>query len=290
MSIRVHLGGRVVPAEEARISVLDRGFLYGDSVFETFGTVRGRPFALREHLDRLVRSAARVGIRLPPREVLETAVHETLAAAANSESRVRVTVSRGQGGELDPATADDSRLVVIVQPLAPPDPELVARGAKAAIVARTRTPRESLDPLVKSGNYMNSVLAMGEARVRQPGAHEAILLSLSGSVAEGSSSNVFAVSAGWVRTPALAVGILDGITRAKVLDLCKAHGIPSIEVDFMSPHELRTADEVFLTSSLRGVLPVTVLDGVLLGDGAPGPVTRRLIELYHALAGAEARA
>lgn len=287
MSIRVYLDGKVVQPEEARISVLDRGFLYGDSVFETFGTVAGRPFAQRAHLDRLARSAARVGLRLPPRGVIEAAVAETLAAAGNAESRVRVTISRGVGGDLDPATAGEPRLVVIVQPLASLDRDLYARGAQVAIVGLARIPRESLDPCVKSGNYMNSVLAMGEARRRLPGAHEAILLALTGSVAEGSSSNVFSVRAGQVRTPSLAVGILDGITRAKTLDVCRQHGIPCTEVDFMSPDELRAADEVFLTSALRGILPVTAIDGGFVGAGVPGPVTCRLMDLYRSLAAAK---
>ncbi len=115
MSIRVHIDGRVCSAEEAKISVFDRGFLYGDSVYETIGTVGGRLFATAEHLDRLERSAARLGLRLPPRGDIEAAIRETLSAADNAESRVRVIVTRGSGKmDLDPASVDDPQLVVIV--------------------------------------------------------------------------------------------------------------------------------------------------------------------------------
>src|SRR5262245_21561931 len=118
MSIRVHLDGRIFPPEEARIPVLDRGFLYGDSVYETIGTVRGRLFALPEHLERLERSAARIGLAPPPRGTIERAIRDTIAAAGNAESRVRVVVTRGEGKlDLDPAAAGEARLVVIVQPL-----------------------------------------------------------------------------------------------------------------------------------------------------------------------------
>lgn len=281
MSIRVHIDGRVRHAEEARIPVLDRGFLYGDSVYETIGTVKGRLFALAEHLDRLERSAARIALRLPPRATIEQAIRDTVAAAGNAESRVRVVVTRGEGKlDLDPATAGEPRLVVIVQPLGGPSPEMYARGVAVEIVSVQRNHPAAIDPAVKSGNYLNNVLALGEARRRRPGVHEAILCAANGSVAEGATSNVFAVVGGEVRTPALEVGILDGVTRGKVLALARANRIPCREVAFMSADELRGADEAFLTSAARGILPATEVDGRPLGAGVPGPVTRRLMTLY----------
>ena len=279
MSIRVHVGGRVCPPEEAKVSVFDRGFLYGDSVYETVATSGGRLFALPEHLARLERSAARIGLRVPPRGEIERAVAETMAAAGNPESRVRITVTRGVGKlDLDPASADDAQLVVLVFPLNAPSPEMYARGVSVAVVSVTRNDPRAIDPAVKSGNYLNNVLAVGEAR-RRTGAYEAILCAADGSIAEGASSNVFIVSGGSVRTPSLGVGILDGITRAKVLDLCRANGIPVDEVR-ISPEELRAADEAFITSATRSVLPVTRVDEAPVGAGAPGPVTRRLMELF----------
>jgi branched-chain amino acid aminotransferase len=283
MSIRVHINGKVSLPEEAKVSVFDRGFLYGDSVYETIGTVHGRLFAAREHLVRLERSAQRIGMRVPPRPDIERAIAETVAAAGNPESRVRVILTRGAGKlDLDPATIDDTQLIVIVFPLGAPSPEMYEKGVSVAVVSVARNHPRAIDPAVKSGNYLNNVLALGEAR-RRTGAYEAILCAADGSVAEGSTSNVFAVFGGEVRTPPAEVGLLDGITRAKVVELCRDNGIPFAERR-LSPDELRGAEEVFITSATRGVLPVTRIDQAPVGAGVPGPVTRRLIALYDQLA------
>ena len=283
MSIRVFIDGSVCIPEEAKVSVFDRGFLYGDSVYETIGTAYGRLFAARDHLVRLERSAERIGLRVPPRATIERAIAETVAAAGNTESRVRVILTRGVGKlDLDPASCSDTRLVVIVFPLGPPTPEMFEKGVAVAIVSVARNSPRAIDPAVKSGNYLNNVLALGEAR-RRSKAYEAILCAGDGSVAEGSTSNVFAVVGGEVRTPPPEVGILDGITRAKVMGLCRDAGIPLAERR-LSPDELRGADEAFITSATRGVLPVTTIDERPVAGGAPGPVTRRLMALYDALA------
>ncbi|HEY7374095.1 MAG TPA: aminotransferase class IV, partial [Polyangia bacterium] len=269
--------------EDAKVSVLDRGFLYGDSVYETIGTMYGRLFAAREHLDRLDRSARRIGLRVPPRAEIEAAIAETVAAAGNPETRVRVMLTRGVGKlDLDPASCDDCRLVVIAFPLGAPTPEMFEKGVGVAIVSVTRNSPSAIDPAVKSGNYLNNVLALGEAR-RSLGAYEAILCAGDGSVAEGASSNVFAVVRGQLWTPQPEVGILDGITRAKVLELARGDGIAVFERR-IEPDELRGADEAFLTSATRGVLPIATIDGRPVGAGTPGPVTRRLMALYDQLA------
>jgi branched-chain amino acid aminotransferase len=283
MPIRVFIDGGVCPPELAKVSVFDRGFLYGDSVYETIGTAYGRLFAARDHLDRLERSAERIGLAVPPRAEIERAIADTVEAAGNPESRVRVILTRGVGKlDLDPASCSDTRLVVIVFPLGPPTPEMFEKGVAVAIVSVARNSPRAIDPAVKSGNYLNNVLALGEAR-RRSKAYEAILCAGDGSVAEGSTSNVFAVIGGEVRTPPPEVGILDGITRAKVMGLCGDAGIPLAERR-LSPDELRGADEAFITSATRGVLPVTTIDERPVGGGAPGPVTRRLMALYDALA------
>src|SRR5262249_3101332 len=134
--VRVHIGGRVCLPDEAKVSAFDRGFLYGDSVYETIATARGRLFALSEHLTRLDRSAARIGLRTPSRAEMERAIAETMAAAGNEESRVRIMVTRGVGKlDLDPASADDPQLIVFVFPLNPPSAEMYARGVSVAIVS-----------------------------------------------------------------------------------------------------------------------------------------------------------
>jgi branched-chain amino acid aminotransferase len=283
MSIRVHIDGAVRHPEDAKVSVFDRGFLYGDSVYETIGTAYGRLFAARDHLVRLERSAERIGLRAPPRALIERAIAETVAAAENPESRVRVILTRGAGKlDLDPASVDDTQLIVIVFPLGAPTPEMYAKGVAVAIVSITRNSPLAIDPAVKSGNYLNNVLALGEAR-RRCQAYEAILCAGDGSIAEGSTSNVFLVAGGEVRTPPPEVGILDGITRAKVIELCRANQLPFSQRR-ITRDELRGADEVFITSATRGVLPVTKLDENPVGQGVPGPVTRRLMALYDELA------
>jgi branched-chain amino acid aminotransferase len=297
MSIRVHVGGQILPPESARVSVFDRGYLYGDSVYETLVTSGGRLFALSEHMDRLERSAHLLGIALAPtaRAEIEAAVHATVAAAGNPESRVRIIISRGEGvwGDLDPAAADRansptpgdpaglaSRLVVIAGPRGGPTQQMYADGVSVAIVSVQHQHPRTLDPAAKSGNYLPGVLAVGEAR--RLGAYEAILCAADGGIAEGASSNVFVVKQGRVRTPAVAVGILAGITRGHVLALCRQAGIPAEEVAFLPADELHSADEAFLTSAGRGVLPVTAVDGQTLGTGRPGPVSMRLVRLYEA--------
>lgn len=283
MSIRVHIGGRVCLPEDAKITVFDRGFLYGDSVYETIGTAHGRLFALNDHLVRLERSAQRIGLRVPPRAEIEQAVAQTVAAAGNSESRVRVILTRGSGKlDLDPAAVDDTQLVVIVFPLGAPTPEMYATGVSVVVVSVHRNSPLAMDPAVKSGNYLNNVLALGEAR-RRSGAYEAMLCAADGTLAEGSTSNIFVVVGGEVRTPGLDVGILDGITRAKVIEICRAYEIPLRETR-LSPDDLRSAEEAFITSATRGVLPVTKVDERPVGGGIPGPVTRRLMSLYDAMA------
>ena len=283
MSIRVFMGGRVCLPEEAKISVFDRGFLYGDSVYETIGTAYGRLFALGDHLVRLERSAQRIGLRVPPRAEIVRAVMETVAAGGNPESRVRIILTRGAGKlDLDPTSVDDTQLVVIVFPLGAPTPAMYAAGVSVAIVSVHRNSPRAIDPAVKSGNYLNNVLALGEAR-RRSGAYEALLCAADGTVAEGASSNIFIVKSGEIRTPGLEVGILDGITRSKVLEICQENAIPIREVS-ISPDEVRNADEAFITSATRGVLPVTRVDEKPVGSGAPGPVTGHLMALYDALA------
>ncbi|HEY4187282.1 MAG TPA: aminotransferase class IV [Polyangia bacterium] len=282
MSTRVHIGGQICPPDEAKISIFDRGFLYGDSVYETIGTMYGQLFALAAHLTRLERSAARLGLRVPPRAELERAVADTMRAAENAESRVRIILTRGVGQlDLDPASVDDTQLIVIVMPMQSPSRAMYDDGVSVAIVSVVRNDPRAIDPAIKSGNYLNNVLALGEAR--RQGAYEALLCGADGTVAEGASSNVFIIKGGEVRTPALDVGILDGITRAQVLALCRDHGIPARETH-LTREDVRAGDESFITSATRAVLPVTRIDGVAVGDGRPGPVTRRLMQLLDQLA------
>jgi branched-chain amino acid aminotransferase len=285
MSIRVYIEGQPREPEAALVSVFDRGFLFGDSVYETIALIDRRLLFLSEHLERLERSAGRIYLTPPTRAQVEKAIRETVAAADEKDARIRVMVTRGAGSiDLDPATAGAPQLIVIVQPLGAPTAEMLETGVAVALVNATRTAASGVAPTVKSGNYLGSVLAIAEARRRWPGVNEAILCAGNGSVAEGATSNVFVVRSGTLETPAIDVGILDGVTRGKVLELARGAGIEVREVSFLAPQSLRDADEVFLTSAVRGILPVTTVDGAAVGDGRPGPVTRHLWTLYQRLA------
>jgi len=278
MPTRVYLDGTVVPPEEARVSVFDRGFLYGDSVFEVLRTFGGRPFALGDHLDRLGRSAAGLRLPPPPRPGIEAAVRGTLAAAGNAESYVRVLVTRGAGPiGLDPALSDRPTLIVIVRELELPDPRLYRDGAELALVSVLRNHPRALDPAIKSGNYLNNILALDEARRR--GAYEALLRDADGFITEGSSSNLFVVTGGGLLTPPLRAGILDGITRRHLMDLARARAM-AVEERALRPPDLQGAEEAFITSSIRSVLPVTRVDGAAVGGGRPGPITLELARAY----------
>lgn len=299
MATLVNLDGALVPPAEAKVSVLDRGFLYGDSVYEVIRTYGGAPFEIGAHLARLAHSAERIGLAPRwdgPRTALEVA--RTLAAARAlgpapappdaapwnaGEWYVRVVMTRGAGEiGLDPALAVDPRAILVVQPLAGPPARDYAQGVAAAIVGVRRASPAAVDPSAKTGAHLPHVLAIREARAA--GAHEALLLDDGGFVTEGSSSNVFAVSGGRVRTPPLAAGILEGVTRGLVLRLARAEGVPVEEVP-LRPEDLEAADEVFITSTMREILPVVRLGGRAVGAGRPGPVTERLHRAFRRLAG-----
>jgi branched-chain amino acid aminotransferase len=282
MATRVWIDGEIFDEKTASVPVWDRGFLYGDSVYEVTRTFGGKPFALDEHLERLDRSADGIGMKMPERQAIRKAVEDTLRAGGNPESYIRIIVTRGAGDiGLDPALADKTRLIVIVRPTTGPDPKLVENGVDVALVDVCRNSPRAIDPSVKSGNYLNNVLALGEAK-RKFGAYEAVMCDGQGRLAECSTSNIFLVQGGVVRTPALEIGILHGITRQKVLELAQKNSIPFEEAT-LSPDDLWRAEEAFLTSSVRGVLPVVRANGKPIGEGRPGPVTRKLMALYDQL-------
>lgn len=280
MSIRVFVDGKVVPPDQAMVSVFDRGFLYGDSVYEVMRTVRGRPLELDPHLDRLGRSADAIALALPPRAEILAAIDRTLAEAGNPDSYLRIIVTRGAGPiSLDPAAADRPRLIVIVKHLELPDARCYSDGVHVAVVSVLRNLRRAVDPKVKSGNYLNNVLALAEAK--RSGAYEALMCDHKGHLAEGSTSNFFFVRDGAVLTPALDVGILEGITRGRVMTIAREAGYPVTEA-VLSPDELPSFDEIFLTSSVRGLVPVVRVDDQPVRDGKPGPITRRIQARYQA--------
>ncbi len=279
MTTLVEIDGVLSAPEEARVPVLDRGFLYGDSVYEVLRTYEGRIFALESHLDRLEGSAQRLRIDLPDRAALATAISRTLRAAGNLESYCRVIVTRGSGPlTLDPTTAARPLVAIVVKQYEPFPDWTYERGVRVMVPSILRTSPCSLDPAIKSGNYLNSVLALGEAR--QGGWFDAMMLDGQGRVTEATSSNVFAWKDGILLTPPLEVGILSGVTRGLLLALARELGIPC-EERHLPLADLLAADEVMLTSTLREVQPVIEVDRTAIGSGAPGPTARLLRRAFH---------
>lgn len=259
--IIVVIDGQRVPPEQATVSVFDRGFLYGDGCFEVLRTWNGIAIDLGAHLERLRAGCAALGLRHAPLDLVDADVREAVAAAGAGEHRIRIVVTRGPGG-LDRRFAElgPGRRIVIVEPLPPQPAALTAVTVDWPLPARAARG-------VKLLAYADHLVARELAR--EAGADEAIRLDHAGFVAEGATCNVFVVTDGVVATPPVDAGILPGVTRARVLDLCGRRGIPSQERR-LSVDELRAADEWFATSALRGVVPITSLDGARRGAG---PVT-----------------
>jgi branched-chain amino acid aminotransferase len=279
MAELINVNGTISPAGRAVVPALDHGFLYGDAVYETVRTYRGEPFLLDRHLERLAASCARIRIEMPPASEVDREVRRTLREAANAESYIRIMVTRGAGPiGYEKGLCPRPNLVVIVLPLKPVPREAYEKGVAAVVGARRRNPVESLDPAIKSCNLLNNVLASLEAQ--DAGAHEAILLNTRGFVAEGTHTNVFFVEGGRLLTPSLACGILSGITREAILRTAREEGIPCEEGEY-PPDALRAADEVFVTSTLQEIVPVSTLDGRPVGDGRPGPITLRLLGAFR---------
>jgi branched-chain amino acid aminotransferase len=283
MSRVVFIDGKSVPPEEARISVYDRGFLYGDSVFETIRTYGGELFALDEHLIRLEDSAEKMRFDLGvPRDIIAGETRQAVAqAACENETYARVMITRGTGPlGLDTALAEGPCRVVLVQDLQMPPTTHYRDGISALCVETVRASDAAHS--AKIGNYLASALALRTARAA--GAAEALVVNRDGLVVEGTTSNVFAVKEGKLITPPLEIGILAGITRAKVIRCAEALGI-DVAYETMSPQALSAVDELFLTSSIREVLPIVKVDSALIGDGQPGEITRKLHRQFRKLVG-----
>lgn len=280
MGTVVVIDGKLCSPAEQVISVFDRGFLYGDSVFETIRTYGGVAFALAQHMERLARSAELVFIPLPLSLLaLADEVRAAIGAGGNSESYVRVVITRGQGAlGLDPALAERPRRVIIVQPLSVPPAHFYTDGVAAVSYHTQRSTDRTGAEGAKVGNYLVSVLAMREAS--RTGAVEALIVDAEDRVLEGSSSNVFVVLGDKLVTAPTTAGILAGITRHHLLELAEELGI---EVELRPPGlaEAYQADEVFISSSIRELVPIVRLDGRRVGQGRPGPTFQRLLGAFR---------
>jgi branched-chain amino acid aminotransferase len=281
MSSTVMIDGQLVPPERAQVSVFDRGFLYGDSVFESLRSYRGTLFALDEHLARLKRSAERVAIDLPiSLDSLRGEMRHALRVHGSPDSYLRLTLTRGMGRSLglDPELAAESLRVLLVTTLAQPPAEIYEHGISAITYRAERLGDAAGVADAKTGNYLLAVLAMRAARAL--GAREALIEDRHGYVLEGATSNVFAVLSGNLVTAPESTAILPGITRGHVLELARAAGM-TVELRAIAKSELGSAQEVFVSSSIRELVPVVSIDGHPVGRGSPGPATRELLRAYR---------
>ena len=281
MAATVNVNGRMFDQEHATVSVFDHGFLYGEGVYETLRTYNGQPFLFDRHMRRLRRSAEMLALNIPlTNEQIQTRFTETMAAASlPGEAYIRILVTRGVG-ELtyDPAACPDPSIVVIVKPHVMPAAEAFTRGVRVSLVPVMRNHPSSVNPLIKSNNLLNNALAMQHA-VRQ-GAFEGVMRNYRGELAELTQSNLFVVKRGVALTPPVEAGLLPGITREFLFEVGAEHGI-AVQESVMRDDDLIGADEAFLTSTTRELVPIVEVDGRLIGSGAPGPVTQALLQRFR---------
>lgn len=288
MGATVNVNGRISDEEHAVISVFDHGFLYGEGVYETWRTYNGQPFLFDRHMRRLRRSAGMMALPVPlTDDALDARCRQTMRTArlgepSTGEAYVRVLLTRGVGDlSYDPAGCPTPSVVVIVKPHQPPPEDVYTRGVTVALVPIVRNHPGTVNPLIKSNNLLNNALAMQEA-VRR-GAFEGLMRNYRGELAEGTQSNLFVVRNGTVLTPPLDAGLLAGITREFVLEIGADTGV-RVRETVLHDADLLEADEAFLTSSTRELVPITAVDSHRIGSGSPGPVTLALLREFRSRA------
>jgi len=278
----IFINGSIVSAGDAKVSVLDRGFLYGDGVFETLRAYKGTIFQCDSHIDRLFRSAEAIYLKIPfTKDYIKEGLYKCLKANYLQDAYLRISITRGRGKiGLDIEEGIRPTLVVLSKAFTGYPEDLYRRGIPASVVTTRRIPPSALNPEIKSLNFLNNILARAEAA--HYGAMEGIMLNIEGYVAEGTVSNIFIVKDGIIKTPPPHVGILNGVTRSTIIGLARGHGLPCREEAF-SPEELYRADECFITSTMYEVMPVTSINNKKIGNGKPGEVTIRLLNLFRDL-------
>jgi branched-chain amino acid aminotransferase len=285
MSTIVNVNGRISDREHAVVSVFDHGFLYGEGVYETLRTYNGQPFLFDRHMRRLRKSAGMLSLPVPLDDSeIEARFDETLSAAGltggpGREAYLRLMVTRGVGDlSYDPSVCPTASLVVIVKPQVDPPREAFERGVRVSLVATVRNHPGSVNPLIKSNNLLNNAIAMQEA-VRK-GSFEGVMRNYRGELAECTTANIFVVKGGAALTPPLDAGLLPGITREFLFEIGAERDIPVREA-VLRDADLLGADEAFLTSTTREIVPITQVDDQSIGAGRPGPVTLALLESFR---------
>jgi branched-chain amino acid aminotransferase len=282
MPLQVYINGKLYDKEDAKISVYDHGFLYGDGVFEGIRSYGGKVFRLAEHLDRLWNSAKAIWLQIPiSKEEMAQAIEDTLAQNGIQDGYIRVVVSRGCGTlGLDPNKCSNPQVIIITDHISLYPDELYQKGLEIITVSTLRNHPAALNPRIKSLNYLNNILAKIEGL--QAGCIEALMLNHKGEVAECTGDNLFLVRRGRLSTPPNEAGILEGITREAVISLARELGIDVQEVP-LTKHDVYIADECFLTGTAAEVIPVVKVDSRTIGEGTPGKITRQLMARFKKL-------
>jgi branched-chain amino acid aminotransferase len=280
--MKIYINGTITDEQDARISVLDHGLLYGDGVFEGIRFYNRRVFKLVEHIERLYESAHTIMLEIPiGKQAMIDAVVETVAADGKRDGYIRLIVTRGVGKlGLNPHHCAEPQVIIIADSITLYPPEMYETGMAVITIPTRRNMPEALNPRLKSLNYLNNVL--GKIEALNCGFSEAIMMSFDGCVAEATGDNVFLVKRGVLKTPSIDLGILDGVTRDAVIALARERGIEVFE-GRLTRHDLYTADECFLTGTAAEIIPVIRIDGRVIGSGMPGPTTLDLIKAFRQL-------
>jgi branched-chain amino acid aminotransferase len=275
----VYIDGEYFPKSNAKISVYDHGLLYGDGVFEGIRAYNGVVFKLKEHVDRLYSSAHAIMLQIPlAKEEMITAVLETLRKNKLKDAYIRLVVTRGVGDlGLDPRKCSKASVIVITDTIKLHKDEAKEKGVTAILSWVKRDPVDATTHEIKSLNYLNSIMAKIEANIS--GVDEAICLDKNGFICEGVGENIFIVKNGRIATPPSYTGTLPGITARAIMELAKKLGYPTVETS-ITPYELFNADEVFFTGTAAEVVPVREINKRQIGDGTPGPITKRLMKEF----------
>ncbi len=280
--MKIYIDGEFFDRENAKVSVFDHGLLYGDGVFEGIRAYNGRIFELRKHIDRLFKSAKAILLRIPMTvDELCEAVRATCEVNGIEDGYIRLLVTRGEGSlGLNPESCKHPSVIVIASGIQLYPKEYYEHGLTIVTAPTVRNLQNAINPAIKSLNYLNNILAKIEAS--SAGCEEAIMLNSEGFVAECTGDNLFILSENMLATPPLAAGALYGITRNVVMDLARSEGLEVVEKN-ISRYDVFVADECFLTGTGAEVVPVVKVDQREIGEGVPGPVTRKLVQAYHDL-------
>ena len=277
----VYINGKLIPGEEAKVSVFDHGFLYGDGLFETMRAYQRRIFRLEHHLQRLFLSLEYLKFLIPFNfDSLKEAIYKTIEANRLEDAYIRLNVTRGEGATVpDPATCKAPNLIIITREYVPYSSALYQKGYKGKIVGVKPSPHMPTISM-KTLNFLNHIIAKMEAKAS--GFNEGIMVNTDGFVTEGTVSNIFMIKEGSLFTPAKEVGLLPGVTRQAVLEIAEAKGLKTREAK-ITVNELLMAEEAFLTNALIEILPLVGVDERPLGKGIPGPLTQELMSAYKEL-------